>query len=98
MKLDFFYIKNLLFHPLGLTFLKPRIAKWRYNRGCRSLMANLEQTADQCGDSNIIKKSDGNGFELLTDDEDEPYDIPSEIEDVVEELLQGLRNTDTTIR
>ena len=88
----------MYFYPSGLTFLKPRIAKWRYNRGCRSLMANLEQTADQCGDSNIIKNSSVGDSSELALDEDEPYDIPNEIEDVIEELLQGLRNTDTTIR
>ena len=30
-----------LFQRIGLTFLPPRIAKWRYQRGQRSLLQNL---------------------------------------------------------
>ncbi|CAB1350256.1 unnamed protein product, partial [Coregonus sp. 'balchen'] len=33
-----------LIQRLGLTFLKPRLAKWRYQRGSRSLAANLSQS------------------------------------------------------
>ena len=30
-----------LAHRIGCIFLKPRVAKWRYQRGSRSLAANL---------------------------------------------------------
>jgi hypothetical protein len=33
--------KANLAQRLGCTFLKPKVAKWRYSRGSRSLAANL---------------------------------------------------------
>lgn len=75
---------------LGLTFLKNRVAVWRYQRGSRSLADNLATPFDKNNSRQFVG--------LPTDDEDEEYDIPNEIEEVIEHLLAGLRDKDTIVR
>ncbi|KAG9465973.1 hypothetical protein GDO78_017411 [Eleutherodactylus coqui] len=77
-----------LVQRLGLTFLKPKVANWRYQRGSRSLAANLLQTATGIQNSAAASSPDA----------DEEYDIPEEIEHVVEQLLVGLKDKDTIVR
>ncbi|XP_071968767.1 tubulin-specific chaperone D isoform X2 [Engystomops pustulosus] len=75
-----------LVQRLGLTFLKPKVAQWRYQRGSRSLAANLLQTSSVSQDPSSPEEAD------------EEYDIPEEIEHVVEQLLVGLKDKDTIVR
>lgn len=76
---------------LGLVFLKPRLACWRYQRGSRSLTANLEGSA-----ANAIELQSASIMnDIETDDE---IDVPAQIEEIVEELLQALRNASGDIR
>ena len=77
-----------LIQRLGLTFLKAKVASWRYQRGSRSLALNLDET----------KKAKIDNKENVTEEEDEDYDIPDEIEEVIEYLLEGLRSPETVIR
>ncbi|PFX29522.1 tubulin-specific chaperone D-like isoform X1 [Stylophora pistillata] len=77
---------------LGLTFLKPRIAAWRYQRGSRSLAFNLENPFSQEENEN------GHHTTGLSRDEEEDYDVPEELEDIIEKLLTGLRDKDTVVR
>ncbi|XP_048673309.2 tubulin-specific chaperone D isoform X1 [Caretta caretta] len=81
-----------LVQRLGLTFLKPKVAKWRYQRGCRSLAANLQFSAQVPVAQNI-----GIAAVDAADDEEE-YDIPGEVENVIEQLLIGLKDKDTIVR
>uniref|UniRef100_A0A8U8CJ67 Tubulin-specific chaperone D n=1 Tax=Geospiza parvula TaxID=87175 RepID=A0A8U8CJ67_GEOPR len=67
-----------LVQRLGLTFVKPKVAKWRYQRGCRSLAANLQAQ----GAAVQNQKREVAAAEAEADD-DEEYDIPAEIENVV---------------
>ncbi|XP_068120196.1 tubulin-specific chaperone D-like [Hyperolius riggenbachi] len=76
-----------LVQRLGLTFLKTKVAKWRYQRGSRCLAANLLQSS-----------SDSQQPITSSPEEDEEYDIPEEIENVVEQLLVGLKDKDTIVR
>ncbi|XP_053566294.1 tubulin-specific chaperone D [Bombina bombina] len=76
-----------LVQRLGLTFLKTKVAKWRYQRGSRSLAANLMQ-----------QSSDRPDIKLSAEEEEEEYDIPEDIENVVEQLLVGLKDKDTIVR
>ncbi|EDO35005.1 predicted protein, partial [Nematostella vectensis] len=74
-----------LVQRLGLTFMKPRLASWRYQRGSRSLVSNLQGPN--------IKV-----LHILFLSQEEEYDVPEEIEDVVEQLLIGLKDKDTVVR
>ncbi|XP_058417957.1 tubulin-specific chaperone D isoform X2 [Diceros bicornis minor] len=79
-----------LVQRLGLTFLKPKVAKWRYQRGCRSLAANLQLCAQsQTGPQMRAKTPDSDA-----DDDD----VPEEVESVIEQLLVGLKDKDTIVR
>ncbi|XP_054834782.1 tubulin-specific chaperone D [Eublepharis macularius] len=80
-----------LVQRLGLTFLKPKVAKWRYQRGFRSLAANLQFSVE---DSVAQKTTTA----TEQDDEEEEYDISGEVENVVEQLLIGLKDKDTVVR
>uniref|UniRef100_A0A8C8BKL5 Tubulin-specific chaperone D n=1 Tax=Otus sunia TaxID=257818 RepID=A0A8C8BKL5_9STRI len=80
-----------LVQRLGLTFVKPKVAKWRYQRGCRSLAANLQAQGSVVQNQIITVPANE------ADDEEE-YDIPAEIENVVEQLLVGLKDKDTIVR
>ncbi|NWT72432.1 TBCD protein, partial [Prunella himalayana] len=65
-----------LVQRLGLTFVKPKVAKWRYQRGSRSLAANLQaQGAAVQNQKREVAAAEA--------DDDEEYDIPGEIENVV---------------
>lgn len=77
-----------LIQRLGLTFLKSRVASWRYQRGNRSLAANLSHGVKACQMSVI---------QVDMEDEDD-YDVPDQIEEILEQLLQGLKDKDTVVR
>ncbi|XP_061472447.1 tubulin-specific chaperone D isoform X2 [Rhineura floridana] len=80
-----------LVQRLGLTFLKPKVAKWRYHRGFRSLAANLQFSASGPVSQKVVNAA---GVE----EEEEEYDIPGEVENVIEQLLIGLKDKDTIVR
>jgi hypothetical protein len=72
----------------GLTFLKVRVATWRYQRGCRSLAANLA----------TLRPLPANNVPLKEEEMSDDFEVPDEIEEVIEQLLQGLRDSDTDVR
>ncbi|XP_046532378.1 tubulin-specific chaperone D isoform X2 [Equus quagga] len=78
-----------LVQRLGLTFLKPKLAKWRYQRGCRSLAANLQLCAQGRREPQTHAE---------TPDGDADDDVPEEVERVIEQLLVGLKDKDTVVR
>ncbi|XP_077780419.1 tubulin-specific chaperone D isoform X3 [Podarcis muralis] len=82
-----------LVQRLGLTFLKPKVAKWRYQRGFRSLAANL-----QFSESSPAAQEAINATAVKEEEEEEEYDIPGEVENVIEQLLIGLKDKDTIVR
>lgn len=73
---------------LGLVFLKSKVAAWRYQRGSRSLTINLNQEAAE----------QGQGDGAAAEEEEEDYDVPEVIEDVIQELLTGLKDRETVVR
>ncbi|KAH9512991.1 hypothetical protein Btru_035543 [Bulinus truncatus] len=75
---------------LGLTFLKHRVTAWRYQRGNRSLAANLGGGITTTG-----------GLEnttLVSNEEDEEIDVPEEIEEIIEHLLIHVKDKETIVR
>ncbi|KAM9843702.1 tubulin-specific chaperone D [Aulostomus maculatus] len=79
-----------LIQKLGLTFLKPRLAAWRYQRGSRSLGANLSMSH-----TTVVTATAPPEMETQ---EQEHYDIPEELETVIEHLLVGLKDKETIVR
>ncbi|TPX61395.1 hypothetical protein SpCBS45565_g07278 [Spizellomyces sp. 'palustris'] len=73
----------------GLCCMKPRTAKWRYQRGHRSLQHNLSAPG-----TGVLTES---ATELVDSDVDLD-DVPESLELVVELLLNGLRDKDTIVR
>lgn len=84
-----YYIK--IVQRIGLVYLKPRIAAWRYKRGVRSLAMNLAESSDAAKPINL--EDIDNDLE-----EGEEIVVPDFVEDVIEELLQGLRSPGSDIR
>ncbi|KAH6593687.1 hypothetical protein BASA61_004210 [Batrachochytrium salamandrivorans] len=82
---------------IALCAIKPRVASWRYQRGSRSLAENL---AFAQGDAALSKQNVPVLTKApITTQEAEAYDeIPDEIEDIINVLLNGLRDKDTIVR
>ncbi|ESP04000.1 hypothetical protein LOTGIDRAFT_156603 [Lottia gigantea] len=76
---------------LGLTFLKSQVISWRYNRGNRSLTNNLQSTS-----SNTTSIT--NSQTIPADQEDEEDEVPEHVEEILGELLEGLKDRDTIVR
>lgn len=67
--------------------MKVRIAAWRYDRGTRSLEQNLMNTEPKI----LEKKS-------IHNIEEEDDEISSFLEDIIQELMEGLKDTDIIVR
>ena len=78
----------MYFWMAGLIFLKPRVASWRYQRGSRSLAANLQQSQPVETKSAIS----------VNDEDDDDNDVTEEIEEVLNEILQALRDKNREVQ
>ncbi|GAB1602849.1 tubulin-specific chaperone D-like [Argonauta hians] len=78
---------------LGLIFLKNRVASWRYSRGCRTITANLAKVS-----SSVSLLTDPAEIPAQDNNDNEEYDIPEEIEEIIELLLNGLKDDSTGVR
>lgn len=68
--------------------MKIRVAAWRYDRGTRSLEQNLLSAEPMTFDTRKVQN-------IEDDDNDE---IPSLLEDIIQELIEGLKDTDIIVR
>ena len=82
---------------IGLTFLPPRIPQWRYERGERSLLANLSSTCSSSQTKGEEDATENKTGDAQQEDEEETA-MAEEIEDVIDLLLNGLKDTDTVVR
>lgn len=87
-----FFMK--IIQRIGLTFFKEKIAKWRYERGSRVLLENIQNSQANGNDSQNGSKTTNE----ITDDENEENAVPAEIEDIIEQLLLGLKDSNTYVR
>ncbi|KAF9953260.1 hypothetical protein BGZ70_000310 [Mortierella alpina] len=76
---------------VGLCLLKPRVAAWRYQRGNRSLLSNL-------GAESVSKIDKGSSTIAEETEDDEDFEVPDAVENVIERLMNGLRDRDTIVR
>ncbi|ESO09741.1 hypothetical protein HELRODRAFT_186292 [Helobdella robusta] len=94
---------------IGLVHLKPRLADWRYKRGCRNLVDNLKMmptaaataaAATTAGDDNevLLSSSHTNSIYCNDDKDDDAGCVPDIVETVIETLLLGLKDKDTSCR
>lgn len=73
--------------------LKTKLATWRYQRACKPISLVSVNTA------NVVTETvheDTNEEMTITESEDQ--DVPPIIEDILEYLIQGLRDKTITIR
>jgi len=80
------------YHTVGLIFLKPRVAAWRYQRGSRSLAANLTPASSQ------ETKTTTSAPRCVPNDDEDDEDVPDEIEEVLEEILRALRDKNRQVQ
>jgi hypothetical protein len=85
-----YYVK--IVQRLGLVLLPPRLATWRYSRGSRSLETNLSNQNQGDGGSDLQNTN------IVGLDEDEDFEVPEQIEEVIEELLLGLKSSSSDVR
>jgi tubulin-specific chaperone D len=93
---------------LGLTYVPVRVAAWRYQRGCRSLLENLKgrQKVDSVPPADN-KENSSRPLVSLQDDhakrtdadiiEDDSY-VPAEIDYIFDHMLRALSDRDTVVR
>ena len=92
-----------LIQRIGMTFLPPRVASWRYQRGQRSLSQNLNNTPiSSCNDSNIEsdneKKYENENAKDIGEDADDDFEVSSEVEEILDQILGNLSDSDTVVR
>ena len=80
---------------IGMTFLPPRIASWRYQRGQRSLLQNLQQSEVPDVSKSSLPLSPPTKDE---DGDDDDFETPDELEDIIDLLLTSLQDKDTIVR
>lgn len=67
--------------------MPPKVAAWRYKRGNRSLAANLSGGDGTSSQSEVEEPS-----------QEENIDVPDEVEEVIDQLINGLRSTEGIVR
>ncbi|CAN8280534.1 unnamed protein product [Cochlearia groenlandica] len=82
---------------IGLVCLPHRSPSWRYVAQTASLSENISANSSQrlAPDHAMTAISQQ---ESSNDDEDEDMDVPDILEEIIEMLLSGLRDTDTVVR
>lgn len=83
-------LKVKLAERIGLVLIKPKVATWRYQRGFRSLIDNLEHKSVVGKEKEIEQKAE------VEEAEDLIY--ATEIETLLDYLLNKLKDKDTVVR
>ena len=86
-----------LFARIGCSYLPPRVATWRYQRGKRSLVENL------MNGSKSAQRFDGSSDNVDTSQSssqcgDDLFLVPDQVEDAADQLLRSLTDPATIVR
>lgn len=78
---------------IGLVFLKPKVVKWRYQRGFRSLQQNLGGGSSSAGGQEELKQQQ-------EDEEMEEFEEINfeQLEFIIQYLLDFLKDDDSAVR
>jgi hypothetical protein len=78
---------------IGLVFLKPKVVKWRYQRGFRSLQQNLGGGPSSAGGQEELKQQQ-------EDEEMEEFEEINfeQLEFIIQYLLDFLKDDDSAVR
>ena len=95
-----------LFARVGATYLPPRVASWRYDRGGRrSLLDNLASSSSLSAPSLPVKEVSHMSSEAAsaaqnetTQLEDDLFYVPDQVEDAMAQLLLSLTDPSTVVR
>lgn len=68
------------------------MVSWRYKRGNRSLAANLSAGDGKGSNNTIVTREDDD------DDTNDDIEVVDEVEEVIDQLIQGLRSIDGIVR
>lgn len=83
---------------IGLTCLPHRSPSWRYVGKTSSLGKNISLSASGKTGDNALNAVYSNSETSSSCLEDEEMDVPEIVEEIIEMLLTGLRDTDTVVR
>eukprot|EP00249_Psilotum_nudum_P020538 c27747_g1_i1 orf=323-4195(+) len=84
-----------LIQRIGLTYLPPRAASWRYKGVFSSIGNNLATSL--CTETEIeSQNADGQMSHGYIEEGD--LDVPEKVEEIIEHLLVGLKDKDTVVR
>ena len=86
-KYVFYFSTDRVFFNINILIFK--VTSWRYQRGARILTINVE------GDG-THKSKEKQDTDIIEDEEE--YDVPEQMEEIIEELLNGLKDPDTFVR
>ena len=78
------HLNMKLIQRIGLTHLKPRVVAWRYHT-TRLTLIHLKKQTSQSNSSNEME-------------DDEDIEINEEVEQIISQLINGLRDKDTIVR
>ncbi|KAK4314199.1 hypothetical protein Pmani_014498 [Petrolisthes manimaculis] len=87
-----------LLQRVGLIFLRPKVAAWRYQRGNRKLAINVESGRAAAAAEEVGKKKKEKEEVEVEEDEEEEEEVVREVEEVIDSLLQALKDKDTVVR
>ncbi|KAJ3682191.1 hypothetical protein LUZ60_014764 [Juncus effusus] len=82
---------------VGLICLAPRPHSWQYKPKSSSLRANLSGAKEEGPFHNLDKQS-GPDEKTDADSEEEDIDVPEPVEEILDLLLTGLRDSNTIVR
>ena len=91
-----------LLQRAALVYLPPTVAAWRYQRGARSLEHNLAASAADDDVAGPLAPSTAPAAAAAAappaEEEGDESLVPEEIEGLIEQLLCGLKDSDTVVR